>query len=405
MLTECPECNNMVSTKAVSCPRCGYPLKETAITHQRSSSKKKHMRLPNGFGRITYLKGRNLRKPYRVMVSTGKDEFGKPIGKLLKPEAYFETYNEAYAALIKYHDNPYEYDSDMTVNELYEKWFEAHKPSVSSSRQYGIKAAYDYCHDIIGSRFVRDIKAPDIRRLLDKPVKVRSGVVTEASDNVKKNIKYVLSMMFDYAVEYGYADRNVVRDVRTGLPDQEAENPHISYSKEELEILWKNAGKSLIVDMILVQCYMGWRPNEMCNLLLSNVNMTDYTIKGGSKTKAGKEREVPIHSKIRLLIQSHYNESILSNGTYLFVIGDKKKRQVTYQILKTRYKECFKELGISDSHRLHDGRKTFVTLAKEAGVDEYAIKLIVGHAISDITERVYTERSVKWLRSEISKIK
>ena len=43
-------------------------------------------------------------------------------------------------------------------------------------------------------------------------------------------------------------------------------------------------------------------------------------------------------------------------------------------------------------------------MAKKRGVDEYAIKYIVGHTISDITERVYTDRNIEWLKSEIQKI-
>ena len=41
---------------------------------------------------------------------------------------------------------------------------------------------------------------------------------------------------------------------------------------------------------------------------------------------------------------------------------------------------------------------------KEADADEYAIKLIGGHRIDDITESVYTVRSVEWLHKEIDKI-
>jgi hypothetical protein len=44
-------------------------------------------------------------------------------------------------------------------------------------------------------------------------------------------------------------------------------------------------------------------------------------------------------------------------------------------------------------------------LAKEARVDEYAIKYMVGHKISDITESVYTSRSLEWFLQEIEKIK
>ena len=54
------------------------------------------MRLPNGFGRITKIRNQKLRKPYRVMVTVGKDHNGRPIGRILKPEGYFKTYNEAY---------------------------------------------------------------------------------------------------------------------------------------------------------------------------------------------------------------------------------------------------------------------------------------------------------------------
>ena len=43
--------------------------------------------------------------------------------------------------------------------------------------------------------------------------------------------------------------------------------------------------------------------------------------------------------------------------------------------------------------------------AKKAGIDEYAIKYMVGHKISDITEKVYTQREFDWLKEEIEKIK
>ena len=56
------------------------------------------------------------------MVCVGKTEFGRPIYKSLKPQSYFSTYNDAYAALIEYNKNPYDLDNDITVSELYEKW-------------------------------------------------------------------------------------------------------------------------------------------------------------------------------------------------------------------------------------------------------------------------------------------
>ena len=44
-------------------------------------------------------------------------------------------------------------------------------------------------------------------------------------------------------------------------------------------------------------------------------------------------------------------------------------------------------------------------MAKKYKVDEYAIKYMVGHEISDLTEKIYTKREISWLKEEIEKIK
>lgn len=52
-------------------------------------------------------------------------------------------------------------------------------------------------------------------------------------------------------------------------------------------------------------------------------------------------------------------------------------------------------------HRPHDTRHTFVTKAKKAHMDEYLLKIIIGHSIQDITESVYTHRTLEDLREAI----
>lgn len=123
MLIKCPECNLQVSNHAIACPHCGYPLQTTAAKKQRTKQRRRK-KLPNGFGQISEIKTGNLYKPFRAMVTVGKDFYGRPIRKLLKPVAFFKTYNEAYAALVEYNKNPYDLDDDLTVEELYEKWTE-----------------------------------------------------------------------------------------------------------------------------------------------------------------------------------------------------------------------------------------------------------------------------------------
>lgn len=407
MLISCPECSKQISDKAVSCPNCGYPIRElgsvSKVSSPKPSSKKKsRMRLPNGFGRITEIKGRNLRNPFRVMVTDGVDETGHPIGKLLKPKAYFRTYNEAYQALVEYNKNPYDYANDITMNELYEAWFKVHSEKVTVARGYVIKSTWDYCKPTIGDSIVQLVRTPDIKRLLDNPYKLdKNGEKVIPTENTKGLMKTTLSLMFDYAVEYGYTDRNYARDIKTGYGNSEAERPHISYSKEEMDRLWSKVGTDVFVDMTIVQCYMGWRPDELCHLALNRINMNDWTITGGSKTAAGRDRVCAVHEGIRNIISRHYNISLMAGKPYLFISN---KVNISYQTMEFHFKDMLTSVGASLDHRPHDGRKQFVTMAKEAGMDEYAIKKMVGHRINDITERIYTDRDIKWLHSEVAKI-
>ncbi|MFR2212983.1 MAG: hypothetical protein ACLS61_03685 [Ruminococcus sp.] len=46
----------------------------------------------------------------------------------------------------------------------------------------------------------------------------------------------------------------------------------------------------------------------------------------------------------------------------------------------------------------------FITKAKDVDMNEYILKMIVGHEIADITEKVYTHRTVEDLKREMEKI-
>lgn len=69
-----------------------------------------------------------------------------------------------------------------------------------------------------------------------------------------------------------------------------------------------------------------------------------------------------------------------------------------------RFDKVTAQLQLNPDHRAHDPRKTFITRCKKAGVDEYALKEMVGHSIKDITESTYTVRDLEWLRSDLEKM-
>ncbi len=408
MLILCPECNLQISDKAIDCPHCGYPMKEPDVNIKRRKTNKRR-RLPNGFGQISEIKNRNLRNPFRAMVTVGKDVSGKPICKPLTPKSYFPTYNDAYAALVEYNRNPYDLDRSITVAELYEKWSEEHFKTISASSAQVIKSAWRYCSSVYGKKAVT-IRTRHIKGCIENSCINTNNGIKYASPNTKVIIKMIFNLMLDYAVEYELADKNYSRDYM--LPDdliKEARTvkaTHFPFSDDEINILWENIADNRIIEIILVQCYSGWRPREICTLKLADVDLDKMTFKGGSKTDAGKDRIVPIHSKIAPFVIENYNCSTEAGSDFLFnCYSGKNPMPLTYRLFEREFKKICSNLGLNTCHRLHDGRKHFVTMAKKYGVDEYAIKYIVGHSIADITEKVYTAREFEWLRAEIEKIK
>ena len=75
-----------------------------------------------------------------------------------------------------------------------------------------------------------------------------------------------------------------------------------------------------------------------------------------------------------------------------------------YSDYHAMFTSVISELNLNPEHCPHDGRVQFVSMAKDANVDEYAIKRIVGHKIGDITEATYTKRPRNWLYNEVVKI-
>lgn len=331
----------------------------------------KRMRLPNGFGQITKISNKRLRKPYRAMITVGKTPQGRPICKLLKPEAYFKTYNDAYSALMKYNEHPYSYEnSEVTFKQLYNRWVENYENEVTPKSFHSIELVEKYFEQIWHMPII-NIRSNDIRQII------------ESADSYyyRKRIRFVAKSVFDLANEYEITDRNPAENIIVHKPKAGNTYPHKVIKSNILEELWKE--DTLVAKLILIQCYTGFRPTELCLLKPSDIDFEQWLVVGGIKTDAGKNRIVPICSKIRDLVAEIY----------------KSELKISYQNYRMMFEERLPD------HLPHDPRKTFVTMCKNVKMDEYAIKRIVGHKIKDLTEDVYTEREISWLKEEMEKLR
>ena len=321
------------------------------------------------------------------MISVGKTEEGRPICKLLKPQAYFATYNDAYEALMAYHRDSSTADvSNITVKELIDEWLDyKEKSKIADNTLRNYRSICNKFESIYGMLF-RDVTKATVRNIIasiDRP-------------SPKHFARIVFSLLFEYATEHDYVKVNIMNSIGsdkiTNAEMKENYKGHKGFTREEVDLLWKNIDVPF-VNIILIQCYTGFRPQEMCKLIPESVNLKNLTITGGMKTTAGKDRIVPICEKISILVESAYKDGSLFTTT-------------KYLSYLRAFRKALNEIGIDGSkHAAHDPRVFFITNCKECGVDEYAIKRLVGHTIDDLTERIYTKRTIDWLRDEVNKLK
>ena len=132
------------------------------------------------------------------------------------------------------------------------------------------------------------------------------------------------------------------------------------------------------------------RPSELLSIKTEDINLSEKYIVGGLKTKAGKNRVIPISNKIMPLVLKRYN----SDNKYFI--------DMSYSAYKKRFLELMNELNMN--HLPHDCRHTFASMANTAGVNPTSVKLIMGHASKDLTERVYTHKAVTELINAVNLI-
>ena len=317
------------------------------------------MKLPNGYGSVIKIKDRPLRKPWKVMITVGWELKGDKSVQKKRCLGYFATKTEGMAALTDYHRGNIP-DENSTVQEVYDKWFAENTWSEATERAY--KTAFKHL-DKISSKPLKSLKTADLERILD-------GI----SESMRHTVKQVMKGIYNYAMRHEIVQKDYSKLIKTykqTTPKAEKK----PFTEEEIRTLWKD--NSPIARSVLVGIYSGWRWNELMTFTIEGDCM-----RGGSKTEAGKGRLVPIHHKIKPLLDDMYR-----TPSY-----DEFRKQ--FDILMRKYHMV---------HTPHETRHTTATLLY--GQDEYLVKLILGHAVKDITQKVYTHATIDMLKNCIECIK
>ena len=323
----------------------------------------------------------NRRRPYMARKTVDWKDNGQPKYAYI---GYYATRAEAMIALAAYNADPYDL-TGCTFEQLFERFREQIFPTLGTSLQYAHRAAYKYCSALYDIEY-RKIKKPQMQRCVDNCGK---------SYATKANIKNLFVALDKFAFDNDLITKMYSTNLTVG--ERETVKTRSLWTDEEVRKLWANRGP--VVDEILLMLYTGMRESEMLTLECANIDITEWTLTGGLKTQAGKNRVIPIHPDIRELVKSH-----LSAEKYLFSAYNPPKtphneRLARKSLFDKAYRQTLQRLGMA--HTTHDCRHTFRSKLDSAGANKVCIDLLMGHKSKDIGERVYTHKTLEELRRTI----
>lgn len=372
----------------------------------------KFKRRPNGSGTVVKLSGRR-RKPFCARVTLDERN---PINGEKKQLVIgtFETYQEALNALSLYSltkNNTISKKEAMEIDpEVYKKVQEKMSKKVPTFLDiYYILDKEDFSslsphtqNNMHGA--IKHLKKLHYLKIDQITLRMIQDVFDEDGSNhgTQVHMKTICTKVFRYAVVNQYIDRNDDYTSYIRVPKYEESDMHRPYAINEILAL-KKAGTPE-AHIMLIFIYTGVRINEMLNIKRDNIHIDEkcdddgterlisYMITG-SKTKAGKNRIVPIHDDIK----QYVIDELLK--------PEKRLVDVSYPNFTNRTVLIKVNKLLNTHHTMHDTRKTFATLCQMNNLNVYIRKKVLGHRMNDITFDVYTNESKNRLWTEINKIK
>lgn len=331
------------------------------------------MRLPNGYGSVVKLNG-NRRRPFMVRKTIGYDKDNRQIYSIL---GYYPTRDDALIALAHYNQEDVPVVG-ITLAKVFQAWFPLHSKLVSETTVESYQNSYNHLLSIMPMP-IDKIKYRHIQSVIDKML--AAGL----SYSSCKKVRSLVNMLYDYAAVNEWCNKSYGHHLQLGKNNPV--HPHHPFTTRQINSVWKCDLPE--TDIVLLLLYTGMRSKELRMLQKKHVNRKQkYFDIVESKTKAGV-RIIPIHTRIQPIV----DRLLLQTGKYL--LGS----ELSYAQLAAKFDKVMQ--AIHAKHTTHDCRHTVATLLDAADANPNAVRRILGHAGGDVTDAVYTHKSLPQLRRAI----
>lgn len=344
---------------------------------------KKRLKLPNGYGSVSYRGDRRRWQSYAVKVTIK----GKQV-----PIGYTETYEEGLAMLADYHKDPTRFiTSNITFAEVYRLMTTEKYKQLAEVTAKNYDSAFKHCASIHNKKFSA-LRPADLQRVITETHELGLGNASQ------RKIRQVMHHCYTYAIKYEIINAAVDYSQYVDIDKHSIRVPKNPFNTRQL-----NRVKSLIgsdeklsdwATTVVMLCYAGTRPSEFLSILKTDVKLKQrYFIVRDSKTEAGRNRVVPISRKTL----PYFEHWMQMPGKTLITKPD--GNAMPYRTYRLKFKAVMQASRCK--HTPHECRHTLATWLDNAGANELSIKRILGHAAKGVTQKVYTHKSIAQLRKAI----
>lgn len=358
--TQCVKCGRELPSGAEWCPWCGRKQTRSTSTRRRSNGTGSIFRRGSGYIALKII-GHEIR-PDGTRRRITKSKSGLRTRKEAEEWLHSPELQEAAGTKRK---------TAYTFQQLYDLWEPTHKRGASTMNCY--RAALRHLGPIRSMK-MGDIDIDDIQDCFDDDLGRRT----------QENMKTLCGLVYKFGIP------------RHAVPDNLNLSPFIvlggqsgagkaGLPLEALDRLWPLVDRVDCVNLILCQCYLGFRPSELLALRIENYDRTERAFTGGSKTDAGTDRLVTVSPKIQPLIDAAIGSR--STGP---VFCHRNGQPISLKEYRTAFYSALTAAGIDNpvfelngvqrhTYTPHSCRHTFATLLKRIDAPDKDKLELMGH--------------------------
>ena len=245
---------------------------------------------------------------------------------------YYPRKTDAVDALERLTGRPLDERYNMTFSEVYEDWKDEHFREIGPSGVESYENAYKVLKPLYDKKF-RDLRASDFQSVVD--------IYMGKSHSTVSKYKQLITQMSNWAIREEICSTNFAKFVK--LPE--------------------NVG-------------------ELFSLPLADYHET-YVV-GGEKTKAGRDRVIPIRPEGK-----PYFAYFAAKATGKLLLSGYEGQKIPANFRRRDYYPMLDRLGIKRKTP-HATRHTYATRAVKEGLPPEFLQKIIGHADYSTTANIYT---------------